>query len=99
MYRYHNRTETMVFFFFFLRVKQWLNPQIGKQYENSNVMIETLVSQPKSYLNHENCFFLKKKKNTEPHGFIQIVWSLMLIFLIKLITIFSFNYALLFIVF
>ena len=42
-------------------------------------------------------FFLKK--NIEPDGFIQIVWSLMLIFFIKLITILSFNYALLFMVF
>ena len=29
----------------------------------------------------DDFFFLKKKKNTESHGFIQIVWSLMLIFL------------------
>ena len=54
MYSCHNRTKSIVFFFFFLRVKQWLNPQIGKQYENPNVMTETLVSQPKSRLNHEN---------------------------------------------
>ena len=55
-----------------------MNPQIGKQYENPDVMTETLVSQPKSRLNHENWwfFYLKKKrkerkieKNTESHGF------------------------------
>ena len=49
MYSYHNRTETMVFFFFWgVRVKQWLNPQIGKQNENLDVMTEMLVSQPNS---------------------------------------------------
>ena len=54
MYSYHNRIETMVFFFFFIGVKQLLNYEIGKQHENTDIMIETLVSQPKSLLNHEN---------------------------------------------
>ena len=50
MCSYHNRTETIIYLFIFFRVKQWLNPQIGKQYENLDVMTETLVSQLLGYM-------------------------------------------------